>query len=337
MLFIYAFVRIGAVDATGDDISHAPVDNGSASSAIPYGGATGSAVVPASYTVAPAPPSTLVAKRPTFRDVVPVARTTPMLGTGATLLEDTMKYTVRVLPKKCEVTKKPDLQDSLLADTYVGLPNLNHGILRTWNSANVSAPMELVNFYQWSEQCPTLDYGNAMNAITFQRYNNFINPSRVSPLDVNTLYTSDDRKRAILQCNYNTAICLTPILSRDSCILEPSPQGLRNKYLSGHFHHQEWERFAGFACMVFDHKVMVAQIRDGVMSFGTMGYKVDRDSVSPKKPPRNPGILSGPSEYNAKKRVFKSGTGFKSVLDANETIPVYDCRDYAFDFRGDLD
>lgn len=112
-----------------------------------------------------------------------------------------------------------------------------------------------------------------MNAITFQRYNNFINPSRVSPLDVNTLYTSDDRKRAILQCNYNTAICLTPILSRDSCILEPSPQGLRNKYLSGHFHHQEWERFAGFACMVFDHKVMVAQIRDGVMSFGTMGYK----------------------------------------------------------------
>lgn len=97
MLFIYAFVRIGAVDATGDDISHAPVDNGSASSAIPYGGATGSAVVPASYTVAPAPPSTLVAKRPTFRDVVPVARTTPMLGTGATLLEDTMKYTVRLV------------------------------------------------------------------------------------------------------------------------------------------------------------------------------------------------------------------------------------------------
>lgn len=65
---------------------------GSTSSAVPDDASTGGA--PASHTTAPAPP-TPVAKRLTFRDIVPVTRTTPMLGKGATLLEDTMKYAVR--------------------------------------------------------------------------------------------------------------------------------------------------------------------------------------------------------------------------------------------------
>ncbi|PPQ85816.1 hypothetical protein CVT25_011083 [Psilocybe cyanescens] len=199
--------------------------------------------------------------------------------------------------------------------------------------------MSLVNFEHWADQCPNLDYDNAYRAVTCQQHKNFINPSRVSPLDVNILYTSNDHKRAILQCDNVTAVCLSPLLSRDSCILEPSLHALRNKYLTGHYHHQEWEHFAGFACMVFGHKVMVAQIRDGVLSFGTMGSKADRDSVSPIKQPRNPGILSDQPEtkWMASTRIIKANTGFKSLLDTNDTIPVYDSCDYLFNFKNDLD
>jgi hypothetical protein len=113
----------------------------------------------------------------------------------------------------------------------------------------------------------------ACNAIRFVRYKNFINPSRISPLDVNILYTSQDRKRSILQCNFRTAICLTPILTRDSFLVNPTPYALRNKYLSGHPHQQEWQRLAGFTCMVFDRPTMTAQIFNNAVSFVTMGPK----------------------------------------------------------------
>lgn len=111
----------------------------------------------------------------------------------------------------------------------------------------------------------------ACDAIRFVRYKNFINPSRISPLDVNIFYTSHDRKRSVLQCNYKTAICLSPILSRDSHLINPASFGLRNKFVSGHFHQQEWQRFQGFACMVFDRPSMVSQIYNDAISFVTMG------------------------------------------------------------------
>lgn len=147
--------------------------------------------------------------------------------------------------------------------------------------------MTLVRFSQWAIQCPELDFeyvfywsinlflffyvSNACNAISFVRYKNYIGPSRVSPLEVNIHYTSPDLKRSTLQCNFKTAICLTPILSQECFLVNPSTTGLRNKYISGYFHQLEWQRFEGFVCMVFDKSSMVAQINNRTISFGTMG------------------------------------------------------------------
>jgi hypothetical protein len=90
-------------------------------------------------------------------------------------------------------------------------------------------------------------------------------------MDVNILYTSHDYKRSVLQCNYRTAICLTPILSNECFLITASTTGLRNKFISGYFHQLEWQRFEAFACMVFNKPSMVAQLNNGAISFGTLG------------------------------------------------------------------
>lgn len=105
----------------------------------------------------------------------------------------------------------------------------------------------------------------------FTRYKNFINPSRLSPTEVNIYYTSNDRKKSILQCNYKTAICLSVIYTCDSFLLSPSTDKLCNKYLSGCFHMQEYQRFEGFACMVFNRPAMLLQIKQGAVQFNTLG------------------------------------------------------------------
>uniref|UniRef100_A0A8H8CF40 Uncharacterized protein n=1 Tax=Psilocybe cubensis TaxID=181762 RepID=A0A8H8CF40_PSICU len=242
---------------------------------------------------APPTPVTPVRVPRKFKDVVPAGpvNKTPSLGlNGPALMEDTMRFSVKHLPKKCEVTKT-DLQDSLLESTYVDLPNLQ----------------------------------NAYDAVTFVRNKNFINPSRVSPLDVSILYMGNDRKRATLQCNSVPAICLSAILTRDSYLLEPISKGLCNKFLSGHMMHQEWERFAGFACMAFGHQVMVASIRDKAITFGTMGTLTqiaERESISPSKPPRTPGILSGQKDaklQGGSRKALKSSTRFKTMMDSTDT------------------
>jgi hypothetical protein len=68
-----------------------------------------------------------------------------------------------------------------------------------------------------------------------------------------------------------TAICLSAILSEESFLITASTSGLLNKYISGHFHQFEWQRFEAFCCMVFNKPSMIAQINNQSISFGTMG------------------------------------------------------------------
>ncbi|KAF8962224.1 hypothetical protein BDZ97DRAFT_1920698 [Flammula alnicola] len=242
----------------------------------------------------------------TFKDVFPQPLTTPMMSNGPLLYEDTMKFRVpaRSLTPLCKTLS-----------------------LKSWSASTGSSEMALVQFHEWSVQCPNMDFDTACNAVRFVRYKNFINPSRISPLDVNILYTTHDRKRSILQCNYKTAICLTPVLSRDSHLVSPASSGLRNKYVSGHFHQQEWQHFEGFACMVFDKPTMIAQIQNEAISFVTMGpLKADRESSSsPSKLPRNPSILSSSVQKSAagmQNKKLMADSVFKSVLDYSDDVPI---------------
>lgn len=111
-----------------------------------------------------------------------------------------------------------------------------------------------------------------LGAVRFVQYKNFINPSRISLLDVNIHYTTHDCKCSVLQCNMQTAICLSTILTEhESFLVKPMIYGLKNKYIAGHFHSQEWQRFEGFVTMVFDNPVMTAQLYNRAISFATMG------------------------------------------------------------------
>ena len=286
----------------------------------------------------------------------------------------------RSLPTICEVDDRGS-RDALLSDDYDKLPplrfvmfyfecefyfvftdNCRFGSLRPW-STTANSGMSLVRFSQWAIQCPELDFeyvfkfilyiiqlfnfllfcvSNACNAIRFTRYKNFIGPSRISPLDVNILYTTRDFKRSTLQCNFKTAICLSAILSQECFLISASTTGLHNKYISGHFHQLEWERFQAFACMVFNKPSMIAQINNYAISFGTMGpskslltfsifsllflidalFLVDREVFSsPSKyasyqgNPRNPSILISPGSTSVGRSQGKTGSSFQSVLN----------------------
>ncbi|KAF8973569.1 hypothetical protein BDZ97DRAFT_1912054 [Flammula alnicola] len=293
-----------------------------------------------SFGVDQAKVSTAGRVRRSFKDVIPQPPTTPLMSNGAVLYDDTQKYRVSSLPAACEVSNA-SLQDPYLAKDYTKLPPLKAGTLKSWNATAASPGMSLVNFSEWAVQCPNMDFDAACDAIRFARYKNFINPSRISPLDVNILYTTHDRKRSVLQCNFKTAICLTPVLSRDSYLVNPTTSGLRNKYLSGHPHRQEWQRLEGFACMVFDKPVMVAQIHKEAISFMTMGSFKDREATSsPSKQPRNPSILSSSVKSSAaanKHKTLKADSHFKSVLDHSDEVPVYDAREVPFNFASDLE
>lgn len=122
-------------------------------------------------------------------------------------------------------------------------------------------------FFLFIKSCSSL----ACAAVSFTRYKHFVNPSRASPLDVNIQYTTYNNRRSSLYCNYKVAICLSPMLSNESHLLAPAPFGLKNKFISGYFHQQEWQRFKGFSCMVFDKPSMVAQIFNSSISFTTFG------------------------------------------------------------------
>lgn len=215
----------------------------------------------------------------------------------------------RALPLVCQVTD-PALQDAFLASDYSLLPPLKWVLIywhslciyflphvqcwclkfmvqcTWWNGTSCfqSLGRTVSRYVLWvcinslflmfssvSNWLFLSFYSVALATVWFIRYKNFINPSRVSPLDVNIFYTTHDRKRSLLQCNLKTAICLSPILSRDSYLLTPTSFGLRNKYISGHFHSQEWQCFEAFATTVFDKPVMTAQLYNDALSFVTMG------------------------------------------------------------------
>ena len=99
-----------------------------------------------------------------------------------------------------------------------------------------------------------------------------MNLSRISPLELHTVYTSHDCTRSALHVDQRHAICLSPIYVHESQLLTASETGIRNKFIKGVLHEQEMQRFVGATCMAFGHgTVLHAQIVRDCMTFGTNG------------------------------------------------------------------
>lgn len=78
---------------------------------------------------------------------------------------------------------------------------------------------------------------------------------------------------------------------------------------------------------LWDQRVSAPLVLDSLYSAFSLIvlHTADRDSVSPIKQPRHPGILSDQPEtkWMASTRIIKPNTGFKSLLDANDTSKTF--------------
>lgn len=112
-----------------------------------------------------------------------------------------------------------------------------------------------------------------MQSIQFVKAGRYINPSRVDPsyVAVRPAFQSSESKRMFV--GKDVAICVSPVYSSQSFLLEGKPRGLPQKIVSGIFHSQEWQRFEAFMCLAFSHEVLIAQYKDHALEFGTRSKK----------------------------------------------------------------
>ncbi|RXW13803.1 hypothetical protein EST38_g12051 [Candolleomyces aberdarensis] len=187
-------------------------------------------------------------------------------NTSDTYLEDvTTLPRCKILPNLCQVTD-PEIQDPILAGDYVSLPNLTLCELIPWT--DLTGPGQ-VNFSSWAEQCPNMDGELAYRALSFVESNNFVNPSRASPVDTAVREIAGASPRYNLYRNRLPLIAVSPLFLEHSQISEPSPNGLRQKYIRGIYHSQEWEHFTGFTGMAFGHTQLHAQLARDALQFST--------------------------------------------------------------------
>ncbi|KAJ3504935.1 hypothetical protein NMY22_g17759 [Coprinellus aureogranulatus] len=293
---------------------------------------------------------------------------------NSTLHEDLTFHDVKVLPDVCEVTS-PELQDPALAEYYIGLPPLKAGVFESWSDAEGNG---MVSFSRWSDICPSMSFDSVLSAVEFRSYKNYVNPARVSPLDlcIRTIPGKNIRSHLYTR-EREPAMCLSTVLCRESHVLQPPPKGLRQKWLSGVFHSQEWERTVGAICTSFGHDVLQAQLMKDAMQFATRAYFGGREphfhfsmcfvvwelTVSlfignppPSSPEKSASMYSNirsPSVSSKAKTTSASSDTFSLAHDADSEshftaaggladangrlVPVYDCREVEVDFARDLD
>jgi hypothetical protein len=148
-----------------------------------------------------------------------------------------------------------------------------------------------------------------MNAITFQSYKHYINPSRVNPTYVK-LHTPQASNRGQLYVGKKLAICLSVGSSTESYLKNvPEDRKVRQKQLAILLHTQEGERYGAFVCMVFNANKaeMVAQVSDRGLVFSSMSQAAQSTRsaskmLSPVKSPLAARVAAktatkGPSSY----------------------------------------
>ena len=109
-----------------------------------------------------------------------------------------------------------------------------------------------------------------MKALKFAKQGRYINPSHADPREIVVIPVRiSTSERLHLYVGDQAAICVSPIFSVDDHLRDPSEIGLKQKYISGIFHCQEWERFCGFMCMAFQKEYLSAQLFKDALSFAT--------------------------------------------------------------------
>ncbi|KAJ7491655.1 hypothetical protein B0H11DRAFT_1911920 [Mycena galericulata] len=248
-------------------------------------------------------------------------KSTKSAGSSKTLtvLQTENLKTVKKLPARCAVTDKA-LQDPLLFKICRKLPPLRKGVFVTWSSG--AGPGNFL-FSQWREVCPDIDI----------RY-----------IEKATGQSVVQRKHVVLTFMFSWAMCVDSKMATcisvgmaiHSALMEPStvttlsPKSLWSKFLTVILHLQDFERFVGFVCMVFDVKTLHAQLHCDAVTFGTRAFsKTSKPTTSAKF---SRGIPSSATK-TAATTTFSSD----DALSWEDEVPIYDGRKTAFNFSDDVD
>ncbi|KAJ6506336.1 hypothetical protein C8R47DRAFT_1209525 [Mycena vitilis] len=246
-----------------------------------------------------------------------------------------------------------DLQDESLRSHYVGLPPLPSGrrVVAAYDkNRNSHDDIDFstgghVRFSSWYAQNPHMLAANSMGAMLFERAEpNFVNLSRVSPLDLGSRVSGGSASTHRLYIGDRLAICVSAVCCTESHVVVPKRIGAKSdrerKWIEGVLHDQDYERWESCISLCFHANILYAQIRDKAVQFQTM--------ISPDI--RNEPSSSSQSFANVPASMFSTGSPKKSspsksrpagatktLLAYNDPIPVYDARKTVINFSADLD
>ncbi|KDR73762.1 hypothetical protein GALMADRAFT_142208 [Galerina marginata CBS 339.88] len=234
-------------------------------------------------------------------------------------------YRVLSLPTQCEVFN-PQLQDALLVEKYVGLPNLKAGAFISWYKT--PGPGQIFPS-QYGDLIPSLDYISFVKALCFTEHDRFLNPARVSPMVTNARRTNAEGFKMSLCLRDEPAFLVSTIFVKACHLTALSQKGVPRKYISGIGHMQDWDRQVSFLCMAFGHEALHAQLALDALDYSTRGAPkgtiFDADSMTSRS-------QSSPSiRFDQDSRSNKLSPE-NMALDYNEDVPIYDARGkYNFD------
>ncbi|KAJ7026394.1 hypothetical protein C8F04DRAFT_1268166 [Mycena alexandri] len=238
---------------------------------------------------------------------------------------------VTSLPSVCEVTDV-NLQDDLLKDDYLDLPNCRKTTIVSWSKdlgpGNVLPSM-------WENVSDEVDGEVLYRFLSFRSSGQYVNLARVDPTAISAsrqIYAmGKERERFTLCINDRTAICLSPVMITESSVtrigrVNRAESGIQLKFVTGIFHSQEFERTMGVAGMAFHQRRMDAQIHADSVTFGTRSVSEGKKKSPSKAHSKIVGIQSSASQVSAVSRSLSEDS-----LGADDHVPVYDVHKIDFD------
>ncbi|KAJ2912051.1 hypothetical protein MD484_g8361, partial [Candolleomyces efflorescens] len=230
---------------------------------------------------------------------------------GAATQETGVKYVRRVLTlPESNGVHLPDLQEPILAGDYPDLCNLRAGHFIAWTNTRGRPRTALSAF---GRTMPNMSATLALDIIRFQHVGQYINPSRISPLEVELKEYPTDPPRYHVVRNRRPAYCVMLGAVSRSQLMSRSNAGLRQRYINVRGVPVEFERQEGWTCMVAGHERLAAQYALNALQAST---KSDFTKGEGKTTP-----------------IYTD----EWTIDSDDQVPIYDARQAGgFTFAADV-
>ncbi|KAJ7710828.1 hypothetical protein B0H17DRAFT_1224009 [Mycena rosella] len=267
-----------------------------------------------------------------------------------TFLEDLESYKTKYDSSvPCQVYDE-SIQDPILIPIYKDLPPLpKRDMLPSYTREDLEQYEEelgRVSFSGWQKAIKFITPFTIESAMIFTQFEEFINPSRVSPTVITVKPTKTGGLSLRLHVGTKVAICVSVGMCTESCLVDAvqtrSTPPMYHKYLALMYHNYDWQRWAAFVCLCFKEPFMFAPMQELALQIGTVlshaegssnaaplrKSNIHRGMLSPVKSTKHAAMASPAKQTN--------DYNLKYALRYNDTIPVYDATNKNFDFERQL-